>query len=60
MPAALKDARGAFVTGLHAVVMVAGLLHAALGAAALRWLSEADGRRIRLGHRLGHHRRARA
>ncbi|MFH9735383.1 MFS transporter [Streptomyces sp. NPDC017260] len=60
VPAALKDARGAFVTGLHAVVMVAGLLHAALGAAALRWLSEADGRRIRLGHRLGHHRRARA
>ncbi len=40
LPAALTDAQGAFVTGLHAAVLVAGLLHVALGAAALRWLSK--------------------
>ncbi|MFG3257009.1 MFS transporter [Streptomyces sp. NPDC048172] len=39
-PAVLQDAKGAFVTGLHAAVVVAVVLHAALGAAALRWLSE--------------------
>ncbi|MET9105293.1 MFS transporter [Streptomyces zhihengii] len=39
LPAALSDAKGAFVTGLHAAVVVASVLHAALGAAALRWLS---------------------
>ncbi|MGW4503755.1 MFS transporter [Streptomyces sp. NPDC004436] len=36
---ALRDARGAFVTGLHAAVAVAAVLHAALGAVALRLLS---------------------
>ncbi|MGC9381492.1 MFS transporter [Streptomyces sp. MH13] len=40
VPAALQDAQGAFVTGLHAAVAVAGLLHAALGTVALRRLSE--------------------
>ncbi|KYK13002.1 MULTISPECIES: MFS transporter [Streptomyces] len=40
LPAALEDAKGAFVTGLHAAVVVAALLHAVLGAAALRWLSK--------------------
>ncbi len=39
VPAALRDAEDAFVTGLHAAALVAGLLHAALGAVALRWLS---------------------
>ncbi|MGK9462821.1 MFS transporter [Streptomyces sp. G6] len=40
LPAALQDAKSAFVTGLHAAVLVAALLHAALGAATLRWLSK--------------------
>ncbi|MGW0604818.1 MFS transporter [Streptomyces sp. NPDC002640] len=34
----VQDAKSAFVTGLHIVVIAASLLHAALGAAALRWL----------------------
>ncbi|MDI3407375.1 MFS transporter [Streptomyces cavernicola] len=38
VPAALQEAKGAFVTGLHAAVAVAAALHAALGAAALRLL----------------------
>ncbi|MFI5865030.1 MFS transporter [Streptomyces sp. NPDC051546] len=38
VPAAALDAKTAFVTGLHAVVVVAALMHAALGAGALRWL----------------------
>ncbi|MFD6416248.1 MFS transporter [Streptomyces sp. NPDC060194] len=37
-PAALADARTAFVTGLHAVALTAGLLHAALAATTLRLL----------------------
>ncbi|MEW1603296.1 MFS transporter [Streptomyces sp. NPDC093808] len=37
-PAAVQEAKGAFVTGLHAAAVVAGVLHAALGAVALRWL----------------------
>ncbi|WP_051063552.1 MFS transporter [Nocardiopsis halophila] len=36
--AALAEAESAFVTGLHVVVVVAGLLHAGLGVLALRWL----------------------
>ncbi|MFZ3474227.1 MFS transporter [Streptomyces sp. 4.24] len=36
--AAAQDAKSAFVTALHVVVVVAGLLHAVLGAVALRWL----------------------
>lgn len=36
--AALAQAESAFVTGLYAVVVVAGLLHAGLGVLALRWL----------------------
>ncbi|MFC8869410.1 MFS transporter [Streptomyces sp. NPDC057148] len=45
VPVVLQDAKSAFVTGLHAAVLVAALLHAALGAATLRWLSKstADG-----------------
>lgn len=39
VPAVLSDAKGAFVTGLHVAVLVASVLHAVLGAAALRWLS---------------------
>lgn len=37
-PAAVQEAKGAFVTGLHAAAVMAGVLHAALGAVALRWL----------------------
>ncbi|MER5227854.1 MFS transporter [Streptomyces flaveus] len=37
-PAALQEAKAAFVTGLHAAAAVAGLLHVALGTVALRWL----------------------
>ncbi|MBC9715806.1 MFS transporter [Streptomyces sp. TRM66268-LWL] len=37
-PAVVQDARGAFVTGLHVVVVVASLLHSVLGAVALRLL----------------------
>ncbi|MFI8895070.1 MFS transporter [Streptomyces paradoxus] len=38
LPSVIQDAKSAFVTGLHVVVAVASLLHAALGTAALRWL----------------------
>lgn len=38
VPTAVREARSAFVTGLHAAVVVASLSHAALGAVALRWL----------------------
>jgi DHA2 family multidrug resistance protein-like MFS transporter len=38
LPAVIQEAKSAFVTGLHIVVIVASLLHAALGAAALRRL----------------------
>lgn len=41
-PAVIIEAKSAFVTGLHAVVVVAGLIHAAMGALALRWLPKAD------------------
>jgi len=34
----VEDAKSAFVTGMHAAVAVAGVLHAALGILALRWL----------------------
>ncbi|TWF75318.1 DHA2 family multidrug resistance protein-like MFS transporter [Pseudonocardia hierapolitana] len=37
-PAVAEDAKSAFVTGLHAVAGVAGLLHVALGVLALRWI----------------------
>ncbi|WP_030410549.1 MFS transporter [Streptomyces sp. NRRL S-1448] len=37
-PAAVQEAKGAFVTGLHAAAVVAGVLHAVLGTVALRWL----------------------
>lgn len=37
-PAVVQDAKAAFLTGLHVVVWVAGLLHAALGATTLRLL----------------------
>jgi DHA2 family multidrug resistance protein-like MFS transporter len=36
--AAVEEAKTAFVTGLHTAAVVAGLLHAALGILALRWL----------------------
>ncbi|PIM69177.1 MFS transporter [Streptomyces sp. JV178] len=36
--AVITDAKSAFVTGLHAAVAVASLLHVALGVLALRWL----------------------
>jgi DHA2 family multidrug resistance protein-like MFS transporter len=36
--AVVQDAKSAFVTGLHIVVIAASLLHAALGTASLRWL----------------------
>ncbi|MFC7898296.1 MFS transporter [Streptomyces sp. NPDC057381] len=39
VPATLQDAKGAFVTGLHVVAVVTSLLHATLGAVALRWFS---------------------
>ncbi|GGW79460.1 MFS transporter [Streptomyces caelestis] len=38
LPSVIQDAKSAFVTGLHVVVVAASLLHAALGTAALRWL----------------------
>ncbi|MFH8567204.1 MFS transporter [Streptomyces sp. NPDC017993] len=41
VPAVAQDAKTAFVTGLHVVVVVAILLHAALGTVALRWLPRA-------------------
>ncbi len=41
-PAAVEKAKTAFVTGLHTVAVVAGLLHAALGILALRWLPSAS------------------
>ncbi|RIQ11779.1 MFS transporter [Jiangella rhizosphaerae] len=37
-PAAIEQAKTAFVTGLHAVAAAAGLLHVALGLVALRWI----------------------
>ncbi|NUP77742.1 MAG: MFS transporter [Nonomuraea sp.] len=37
-PAVAGEAKSAFVTGLHAAAVTAGLLHAALGVLALRWL----------------------
>ncbi|MCE7080320.1 MFS transporter [Streptomyces sp. ST2-7A] len=37
-PTIIEETKSAFVTGLHAAVIVAGLLHAALGVLALRWL----------------------
>ncbi|MEU3062902.1 MFS transporter [Streptomyces subrutilus] len=37
-PAVVQEAKAAFLTGLHVVVWVAGLLHAALGATTLRLL----------------------
>lgn len=40
-PAAVHDAKAAFVTGLHAAAVVASVLHAALGTVALRWLPRA-------------------
>lgn len=48
-PAALADARAAFVTGLHAVAAVAGVLHVVLGVVAVRVLS------AQLGHPRRHH-----
>lgn len=36
--AVAEDAKAAFVTGVHIVAAVAGLLHAALGILALRWI----------------------
>ncbi|MET9211996.1 MULTISPECIES: MFS transporter [unclassified Nocardia] len=45
-PAVLDDARGAFVTGLHAVASVAAVLHVVLGVAAVRVLR---GRRDAVG-----------
>ncbi|GGZ55253.1 MFS transporter [Streptomyces inusitatus] len=46
VPAVISDAKSAFVTGLHVVAVTAGVLHAALGVLALRWLpkslSDAD------------------
>ncbi|MCX4679167.1 MFS transporter [Streptomyces sp. NBC_01433] len=38
VPAAAQNAKTAFVTGLHVVVVVTSLLHAALGTVALHWL----------------------
>ncbi|MGD9484961.1 MFS transporter [Streptomyces sp. TRM70308] len=38
LPSVIQDAKSAFVTGLHVVVVAASLLHAALGTVALRWL----------------------
>lgn len=40
--AALAEAESAFMAGLHAVVAVAGLLHAGLGVLALRWLPKEE------------------
>ncbi|MFF4219252.1 MFS transporter [Streptomyces nondiastaticus] len=42
--AVIGDAKAAFVTGLHAAAAIAGLLHAALGAFALRHLPRASTR----------------
>ncbi|KAB2350365.1 MFS transporter [Actinomadura rudentiformis] len=41
-PAVVAEARAAFITGLHTVAAVAGLLHAALGILALRWLPRSE------------------
>lgn len=40
--AVAADAKAAFVTGLHIVAITASALHAALGAAALRWLPKGE------------------
>ncbi|MEV0373350.1 MFS transporter [Streptomyces sp. NPDC050636] len=40
-PAVIGDAKSAFVTGLHAAAVIAGILHAALGVFALRHLPRA-------------------
>lgn len=40
--AALAQAESAFMTGLHVVALVAGLLHAGLGVLALRWLPKGE------------------
>ncbi|GAB2618385.1 MFS transporter [Streptomyces capparidis] len=49
-PAVADDAKTAFVTGLHAVAAIAGVLHGALGVLALRWIpSAAPGRRVTRG-----------
>ncbi|MFC8276716.1 MFS transporter [Streptomyces sp. NPDC057271] len=40
--AVVTDAKSAFVTGLHAAVAVASLLHVALGVLALRWLPRTE------------------
>ncbi|WP_067450321.1 MFS transporter [Actinomadura macra] len=37
-PAMVGDAKGAFVTGLHAAAVTAGILHGALGVLTLRWI----------------------
>ncbi|WP_344592595.1 MFS transporter [Actinomadura vinacea] len=37
-PAVIGDAKTAFVLGLHTAVLIAGILHGALGALTLRWL----------------------
>jgi DHA2 family multidrug resistance protein-like MFS transporter len=37
-PAVIGDAKTAFVTGLHAAAVIAGILHGALGVVALRWI----------------------
>jgi DHA2 family multidrug resistance protein-like MFS transporter len=34
----IGDAKSAFVTGLHAAALAAGLLHCALAVLALRWM----------------------
>lgn len=39
VPAAAQNAKTAFVTGLHVVVVITSLLHAALGTVALHWLT---------------------
>ncbi|RSM91893.1 MFS transporter [Kibdelosporangium aridum] len=38
-PVLVEDAKAAFVTGLHVIAAAASLLHIALGALALRWMS---------------------
>ncbi|GGW43591.1 hypothetical protein GCM10010340_22180 [Streptomyces griseoloalbus] len=38
----VTDAKSAYVTGLHAAVAVASVLHFALGILALRWLPKAE------------------
>ncbi|QVQ55090.1 MFS transporter [Spiractinospora alimapuensis] len=42
-PAAAAQAKAAFVAGLHTVVVVASLLHLALGLVSLRWLPRRTG-----------------